>query len=343
MLTAIAAIALRLFSFNICGEWGGGGNAPHPSDHASGRFCIYNIETFGVNMLKYSQLKSLKKFSLQTVIPALEKAGYSKKATMLYYCGTQKHLALCQGCHSVYFNGANTCKDRFCPICNKKRSLLYLAKIYPILADLLDKGYYINIVNYTIKDTENLKQGIDILQRSFRMLTHEDKVYRKKYKESFVGGIKSLEIKTGKNSGLWHPHFHSIVVKKKNTKDFDWLKEAWETCTSKVAGTNEKIGSVWLKGFSSKNKTKLLKSVLETLKYITKFDWDVTEKVSELVETLSGVRTINTYGILRGLQPAEKDLDKSIEDITNIVCKICGCTDFVTFDAENDYINIEDF
>lgn len=295
-------------------------------------------------MIKYNQLKSLKNYSLTKVVPALEKAGFNKKATALYYCGTQKHLAMCSGCKTIYFNGFNTCKDRFCPICNKKRTLLYLAKIYPVLCDLLDNGYYINIINYTIKDVDNLKSGIKLLNDSFRMLTHENKLYRELYKNKFCGGIKSLEVKVGANSNLWHPHFHSIVVKKTKSSDYEWLKSAWEDCTSKCAGTTEKVGSVWLKGFSSKNKNQLLKSVLETLKYITKFDWNVDERVQELVNSLSGVRTINTYGCLRGISAkVEDDLKKPYTDIINEVCKYCGSTSFETLLCDSDFVKMEDF
>lgn len=296
-------------------------------------------------MIKHNQLNSFRKFNLSNVVPALNNAGFNKKATNIYFCGSQKHLAICNSCKSVFFNGSNTCKDRFCAVCNKKRSLMYLARIYPYLCKLLDEGYYINVINYTIKDVDNLSNGIQLLNDSFRMLTHDNKTYRNEYNRRFCGGIKSLEVKIGANSNLWHPHFHSIVVKKTKSSDFEWLKSAWEDCTSKIAGTTEKVGSVWLKGFSSKNKHELLKSVLETLKYITKFDWNVQDKVIELVNTLSGVRSINTYGILRKIPTnVEDDISKSYTELVKQVCTNCGCTDFELVEyLESDYLQVNDF
>ena len=96
------------------------------------------------------------------VIPALDKAGFKQKALNMYECGAYKDYLICTNDYTSHFNGFNSCKDRFCPLCQEKRSRLYFAKFVPVFKYLLSKGYYVNMLNFTITDTYSLKDGIKI-------------------------------------------------------------------------------------------------------------------------------------------------------------------------------------
>lgn len=291
------------------------------------------------------------------VIPALEKAGFKQKAFNMYDCGSYKDYLICTSDYTAHFNGFSSCKDRFCPLCQEKRSRLYFARFVPVFRKLLKQGYYVNMLNFTITDTATLQEGLDILTKAFRYLQHENKIYRKLFKQSFAGGVICKEIKEGENSKLWHPHLHSLVVKDHFSKDFDWLKDAWNHAV-KIAGGRpsasdpSKYGSVHICSVIDRKNlnTDKFKSVeagcIETIKYITKFDWQCTsaDKVKELITTLKGVRAINTWGILRKIDlNVENELDKSFNEIRKCCCTVCGGTDFYQIYTRMTLKNVVDF
>lgn len=291
------------------------------------------------------------------VIPALYKAGFKKKCVSMYECGAYKDYLICKDDYTAHFAGASSCKDRFCPICQSKRSLLYFARFVPVFKDLISKGYYINMLNFTINNTESLADGLNILTKAFRYLQHDSKVYRKLFKYSFAGGIVSKEIKQGENLHLWHPHLHAMVVKDHFSKDFEWLRDAWNHAV-KVAGGKpsatdpSKYGSVFICSVTDRQgiNTDKLKSIelgcLETLKYITKFDWQCTsvDKIQELINTLKGVRSISTWGILRNISTdVESDMDKPFHEIRQCCCTACGGTDFLEWTTSRTLKNVKDF
>ena len=69
---------------------------------------------------------------------------------------------------------------------------------------------------------------------------------------------------------------------------------------------------------------------MEVVKYMTKSDYvnDTPEHLQELYYSLKGSRQISTWGVLYKI-PREVDraLDSlSDEQITDLVCQVCGCT-----------------
>jgi hypothetical protein len=306
--------------------------------------------------MKYKEFLSKLATSQLVVIPALERAGFTKKAKALSYCGFIKHYSICQYDYTAHFNGNSSCRDRFCPICQKKRSMLYFARFALVIRDLLSKGYYVNMLNFTVTDCDNLQENLDILTKAFRYIQHDNKAYREQFKKSFVGGLICKEIKQGENSNKWHSHFHALVIKDHFSKDFDWLKTAWNNavkiCGGQASATDpNKYGSVFICSVQDKHNlnTDYAKSVeigcLETLKYITKFDWQSEPaKIKELIDTLSGVRSINTWGILRNISTnVEADMNKPFNEIYQNVCSMCGGTNFFEYSTTKTLRGVVDF
>lgn len=297
--------------------------------------------------MRYQDFKERKSFAEKQVIPVLRAAGLDKKADNIAQCGLFKHVAVCQDCGTQYFNGASSCKDRLCPICQKKRSLLWYAKVLPIVRDFLAKGYSINIVNFTIKDMDNLESAVNLINKSFRYMAHDNKRLSELFNAKFIGGIRSMEVIRGKNSGKWHPHFHCLVIKKRFSKDYDFVKSAWEQSLCVVSGNRfTKLGSVYLKGFSSDNAKGIDTAVCEVFKYMIKFNFKVVD-IKEFVSVMSGRRTIFSWGCFRtALQDFDADnyLDKTVMELEDCVCKVCGGQSFETYEnVFADYLSLEDF
>lgn len=276
-------------------------------------------------MFNYSTLQYKLRYSYARVIPALYKAGFHFKAKKISECGHYKELAVCKECGETYLNGFNTCKDRFCPVCEKKRSYLWLAKLAPIIQEYISNKKYVNMVTLTIKNGTNLAEQLRIINQCWRVLVHDDKILRKEFKERFVGGFKALEVKRGKLAHLWHCHYHLLVIKDKYSKDFTWIKQAWQKAYKLVTGEDISL-QVRVDAIKNTGKEEI-GQILEVAKYVTKFDWDFTEDVEELVLNLHGVRVTSTWGILKKSlteQSIECDMNLKLTDVIKLVCKNCG-------------------
>ena len=280
-------------------------------------------------MFNWSVLQRKMRYAYNKVLPALHNTGYISKANKIADCGHYKELAVCQDCGETYLNGFNSCKDRFCPICEKKRSYLWLAKLSPILERYLKEKKKVNMLTLTIVDEPNLKSMLEILTKCWRILIHEDKTIRKEFNKRFIGGFRALEVKRGKNSGLWHCHYHCLVIKDCFSEDFEWLKTSWQKAYKLVTG---KDVSLELRIESIKKNAKgYLGGILEVAKYVTKFDWSLENDVKELITSLANVRTTSTWGCLRKdltEKSIEEDMDLTLDETIKLVCRSCGNSSF---------------
>ena len=276
-------------------------------------------------MFNWSTLQYKMKYSFNKVVPALYQAGFESKAKKISECGHFKELAICNNCGETYLNGFNTCKDRFCPVCEKKRSYLWLAKLAPIVKEYLSDKKIINMLTLTIVDELNLKDALSILSKTWRVMVHDDKSLAKNFKTRFIGGFRALEVKRGKYCGLWHAHYHCLVIKDIYSKDFEFIKTSWQKAYRIVTGKNVSL-EVRIDDIR-KNYKQDIGIILEVAKYVTKFDWSFNDDVKELVESLIGVRTTSTWGCLRKKlteQNIENDMDKTLNQVVDLVCKSCG-------------------
>ena len=306
--------------------------------------------------MKFQDMISLRYLAHNVIVPALSDSGFKKIANNIKSCGEYIDYALCSSCYTNHYNGFSSCKQRYCPICAKKRSLLYFSRFCPVIRELINKGYYVNGLNFTLVNTNNLKNSIEVINSAFRILQHDDKNFSKEFNRRFIGGVRCLEVKVGVNEKLWHPHLHCLVVKDKFERDIEFLQSAWNHAV-KLAGGQESKTTPGLYGlvsiFSLKDKKNLNSSTeksieigcLETLKYITKFDYELDGKlIPELIPALNGVRCINTWGILRKINTdIEEDMNKTYTEIREQCCSNCGATDFIEFVSKRVYKDIKDF
>ena len=298
----------------------------------------------GGSMLKFYEFLAKKATIELTMIPQLVKAGFKNIAYNMSCCGDFKRYKICSHDYTAHFAGANVCRERICPLCQKKRSMLYFARFVPAIKQLLEAGYYVNFMTLTMTNNENLKQMQDTLKIAFRYLQHDNKVYRKIFKKSFVGGVYAIEEKMDDDNRTWHVHLHALVVKDHFSKDYDWLAPAWNECCRVAGGLPSatdasKYGSVDIKGIYDKTglcndrAMSVEHGCLETFKYITKFDFEANfAHIGELITATKGVRMINSWGVLRKISTnVDNDIDKSFDEIYKCCCTACGGTDFMTY------------
>ena len=296
-------------------------------------------------MIKYLDFKSKRKFFQTQVYPALLNAGLYDKAKKIALCGSSVKILECTDCYAPHFDGAYNCKDKFCPVCQKKRSLLWLTKMIPICDELLSRGYRMYMLTYTIRTNKNqsLKECLNLLNCGFRYMTNGHRRYTKVFNDLILGGVRSLEVKLGEDhetkeiTGIWHPHLHMLVCVKSNMPFRDLhklLSDMWNDCLNTINRSEDLyLGSVNIRSIkANSNRQALLDQLCEVFKYMTKFDWQNTDKVYEMVTTLHKVKMQISFGNFKSLlseKQIEFEMNKSISEIEkDLHCAVCGGSDF---------------
>lgn len=116
---------------------------------------------------------------------------------------------------------SSACRDRWCPLCAGSKSA-YAKDQTEVYIKSLKAPRFLTL---TLRHNENdLKTQIEFLTMSFRTLRQ-----RAYWKRNVTGGIWFLQVKRGKDSGLWHPHLHILLDG--NYMEHERLSALWECVT----------------------------------------------------------------------------------------------------------------
>jgi hypothetical protein len=289
--------------------------------------------------MKYDKFVNLRKVNREVIVPAFDRAGLNNIATSISQCGNFSVMYECMHCGTREWKGFTRCKNKFCACCNAVKSLIWIAKAYSKLEQYLKAGKYIVMLTLTIRDRSNLTESLNILNKAWKYFHDKDRKCANEFNHTFAGGIKSLEVTTGKNSGEWHPHLHCILVKDQFSYDKPYLDSAWAHCVERAGGEiDEKINdirSIYMRdenGVKRYDKDALLLGIVESVKYISKFDYnkETFDRLKELVNSLHGVRQIDTFGCCKNIhKDVEDELNEEVQlgDIVEHACQVCGCTE----------------
>lgn len=209
---------------------------------------------------------------------------------------------------------ANFCRVRFCPICQWRRSLAWMARFYGILPKINEKylGYrWISLV-LTVKncDVQDVGETLTHMNKSFARFIRKPDICH-------VGGIKSFEC-TRSEDGKAHPHFHVLLLvhpryfKDKYLKHSDFV-QLWRDSLKVDYDPVVSVQAVKYKGkrkFAAEELERENKdcrhfedAILETIKYSVKPS-DMVEDEEwfyELNNQLHKRRAISVFGSLREL------------------------------------------
>lgn len=231
----------------------------------------------------------------------------NKQAIRLRNCGKTYNTFMC-GCKFIKIS--KKCNYRICPICGKIRSIKYYKKFIAVIKtkriarSIYDKG--LRLLTLTIKNQEDLKEGIDKLYYSFNQLKRRDYC-----KNKFFGGIGVIEIKKGEE-GKWNHHIHFIIDSsfldmkshQKTGKDSKLVQE-WKICTGD-SGILDIKRITYHSGALS-----------YVLKYLTKGLQDLTNEEKGLFFKLTFKRRlIFTFGEFYKIKTEKR----------KATCKDCGCS-----------------
>lgn len=276
---------------------------------------------------KFQRLLLAYNYTQYSVLPCMIKAGVSESDIQsVKHCLSNLSVFKCSSCGKYHYATSFRCKNRFCVLCSHFKTVKYISKLIKKFNEwILSPGHYIVMLNFTIVDSDNLKDSINCLNKCFRGL-RTNRGDREWFDSRFPGGVRSLEVKVGSGSKKWHPHLHCLVMQDGYGLDYERLKNTWNRLVCRYYGVSDndnKLGSVYL--VSLKDKSSIYESLLEVIKYILKPCLSLyhNPKVFKTAyDTLKGKRQVNCWGSLYGIQQEVDSEDLDLQE--DFICDNCG-------------------
>jgi plasmid rolling circle replication initiator protein Rep len=215
------------------------------------------------------------------------------------------------GEYGLKLSCARFCRVRHCPVCQWRRSLMWKAKAYKVLPQIVEaypkhRWLFLTLTQRNCKITE-LRQTLAAMNKGFKRLT-ELKAF------PAIGWLKSVEVTRGKD-GSAHPHFHCLLMVPCGYFARDYIKQAeWVAMWRKSMRLDyDPVLDVQ----AIKKGSQPMQLVPELLKYCTK-ESDMTadrEWLLELTRQMQKLRAIATGGVLKEYL---KTLEDEPEDLIHV-------------------------
>lgn len=235
------------------------------------------LKTYEQFLIKDNKRKqsNLQLTEVATELVENERINLSKKRVKaISECGTYLQYATDQKVENRKLFNANFCKNRYCPICSKNKSLKDARDVKILTEYLRDLGFEFLFATLTAPNCQQseLKEEITKYNKALSKMLKDEKY-------NFIQGyIRKLEItfnddKSSKSYRTFHPHFHILIcVRKSYFKKAYLSKQVWLADWRK-AMDDSSITQIDIKKVSLGRKNNIDKSILELTKYITK-DFD---------------------------------------------------------------------
>jgi hypothetical protein len=220
-----------------------------------------------------------------------------------------------------------------CIVCAHRRSALALDRYVPRICSyrLQNRRSRVFMVELGIRDGEDLGERLGVLEAAWQRLRQAAYNARRGKSASIfgqvLGSVGQVEVHRGKNSGLWHPHIHALMI-----FDRDWLQverigaewtefvgegyRAWCHVQKSYADKLVPLGTNDIPDFDRWERQSY-RDACEVLKYCTKLDmtrpgtladaWDVAGQTESM-------RFIRALGCLRRKGDVEVQAGPDPED-----------------------------
>ena len=226
-------------------------------------------------------------------------------------CDTVSFRFSCDGEPEI--NNVFFCREKYCPTCQRRKSLKAYAEGMRLAARLADSFAFLHLV-LTVRNCD----GAELRHTIQHMNTACSKLLRGGLcKSPFKGVLRCLEITVNTVNNTFHPHFHCLVAVKKSY------------FTSRYYVRHADLSAAWayLVGQPSamihiSRVTDPRSAIAEVCKYCTKpFDLDCGSGALAFYETLykqtKGLRHIQSYGVIReALRELKIDFERLKVDFT---------------------------
>ena len=197
------------------------------------------------------------------------------------------------------------CKNKFCPMCNWRRSMKYSYQTSRIVDGAIKqepKGHFL-FLTLTLRNVagNDLNKTLTLLTQSF------DRLFRRaKVKKNLLGYLRSVEVTHNENDNTYHPHIHVLMMVRpsffQSKKDYITQKE-WSDMWSRSLKVDY-VPMVDVRTVKEKGKG-MRGAILETAKYPTKpikLDIENKQVVDDLYNGLYRKRQLGFGGLFKTIK-----------------------------------------
>lgn len=211
-------------------------------------------------------------------------------------------------------SNAHFCRVRHCPICQWRKSLMWKAKFYKAIPEIMEdyKSARWLFLTLTVKncDVKDLKSTIQKMNKAFKKI-----INREHFKKYNLGFVKTTEITRSKD-GTAHPHFHILLLMNSSYFRRGYMKqEEWRDLWVDVMDIDyiPQVDIRTVKIRLGSEQESLSNAVAETLKYAVKPSDMIQDRewFLEMNRQVFKMRFVSTGGILKDLfkdETTEKEL-----------------------------------
>lgn len=274
---------------------------------------LKRIERYGI-----AKARSL---AMSEYIKSEQNRQYHIIATRVGECGSLLWFKNYFEKGEIRLHSASFCeKHTLCPFCAIRRGGKFIKAYMSKLESL--RALYPNLKPYmltlTVKDAESLSERFLHLQTSIRAYMRKRREFLARVNSKrnrphvelvkALGGVFSIEIKRGKNSGLWHPHAHFVILCDQSDEiDVKKLSAEWLEITKDSFVVD-------CRSFYSAEDDCLVDGFLEIFKYALKFSDMSLKDNFHAYQVLNRKRLVENFGILRGVKVDDDLSDFCPED-----------------------------
>lgn len=265
---------------------------------------------------QYSQKKKESKIIAQK----LNEMGLKNRALRMSMCSETIEMAYCPTCHQKHVVSTILCRDRLCPICQRKLAMRRFHDICAVMENLKVKESQISFLTLTVKNV----WGSELAKTINRISDGWGRWSRQKVFANAVGWAKSLEITFNTKTKQWHPHLHIMVIWREKTLP----PQAWEISTSWQMACRLPYNVIIDIRDAYSKKGGQASAALEACKYSLKTS-ELLKDVDEsewraLINAIGGVRMVSYGGSIKKARAKLKIKDEEIKEEKIMVCKKCG-------------------
>lgn len=155
------------------------------------------------------------------------------RAARMLSCGDQLRVSYCSGCGRIHPRIAQRCRDRLCPLCSWRLSIQRFHEMKETIGQLESE---INaqemraaLLTLTIKNCkpQQLRATLMSMGDAWARLRH-----MKVYKDNVLGWARCTEITFNSEAKTMHPHFHILLLLRKDAPNEVLLegdlRRAWQ-------------------------------------------------------------------------------------------------------------------
>lgn len=262
---------------------------------------------------------TVKKKNNQELIEKIKKHISESSLELIEQCGSFLEMYSNKELDKKKLKTANFCKNRFCPMCNWRKSKKDALKVSILMQYIKEElGLEFVFITLTAPNVkgEELEQEIREYTKAFSNLTK-----RKEFIKVNKGFVRKLEVTYNEENNTYHPHLHIIMaVNKSYFTDKTYISkkkllELWKECKK-----DNTITQVDIKKVDTTDR----KAILEIAKYSAKdSDYLKSQEVFDVFyKALKGKRLLTYTGVFKDAIDLfeEGKLDKYKEvDLTEYV------------------------